>query len=163
MQGFIDVVDALGGVTVDVPVAVPTPGNPPGAKHPVPPVIEAGTHLMDGTLALAYVRSRKADNDYRRAQRQRAVLGALARQVGFGNALAGYGAVTSALGDTLRTSLTPDEFTYLMGLIGAETAIVESMGLVPPLVNTSRPNYDEMAKVVGRVQLAIVTGQPSGY
>ena len=44
--------------------AVPTPGNPPGAKHPVPPVIQAGVQHMDGTPALAYVRSRKADTDY---------------------------------------------------------------------------------------------------
>ena len=81
MQGFLEVIDALGGVTVDVRKAVPTPGNPPGAKHPVPPVIEAGVQHMDGTLALAYVRSRKADTDYHRARRQRDVLAALARQV----------------------------------------------------------------------------------
>jgi hypothetical protein len=50
-----------------------------------------------------------------------------------------------------------------LGLLGGETAIVESMGLVPPLVNPSRPDYDAMAKMVGRVQVALVTGQPSGY
>ena len=163
MQGFLEVIDALGGVTVDVRKAVPTPGNPPGAKHPVPPVIEAGVQHMDGTLALAYVRSRKADTDYHRARRQRDVLAALARQVSLADALTGYSTVTSALGDALRTSLTTEEFTNLLALLGGETAIVESVGLVPPLVKPSNPDYDAMAKVVGQVQVALVTGQPSGY
>jgi anionic cell wall polymer biosynthesis LytR-Cps2A-Psr (LCP) family protein len=148
---------------IDVPKAVPAPGNPPGARHPVPRVIPAGLQFMDGTTALSYVRSRHADTDYRRAERQRAVLAALARQVSLSEALAGYSTVTSVLGDRLRTSLTPDQFTNLLDLLGGETAIVESMGLVPPLVNPARPDYDAMAKIVGRVQSALVTDQPSGY
>jgi LCP family protein required for cell wall assembly len=163
MQGFLEVIDALGGVTVDVRKAVPTPGNPPGAKHPVPPVIEAGVQYMDGTLALAYVRSRKSDTDYHRARRQREVLAALASQVSLADALTGYSAVTSALGDSLRTSLTTEEFTNLLALLGGETAIVESVGLVPPLVSPSNPDYDAMAKIVGQIQVALVTGVPSGY
>jgi LCP family protein required for cell wall assembly len=163
MQGFLEVIDAMGGVTVDVRKAVPTPGNPPGAKHPVPDIIPAGVQHMDGTTALAYVRSRKADTDYHRMRRQRDVLGALARQVTLSDALSGYTAVTSALGDSLHTSLSTDEFATFIDLLGAETAIVESVGLGPPLVDPSRPNYDEMAKIVGRVQLALVAGEPSGY
>ena len=60
--------------------------------------------------------------------------------------------MTSVLGDRLRTSLTTDEFTNLLGLLGGETAIVESVGLVPPLVNPAHPDYDAMAKIVGKVQ-----------
>lgn len=163
MQGFLEVVDALGGVTVNVRKAVPSPGNPPGAKHEVPEVIEAGVQHMDGTLALAYVRSRKADSDYQRMRRQRDVLAALASQVTITSALTGYTSITSAVGDSLHTSLTTEEFTNLLNLLGAETAIVESVGLAPPLVKPENPNYDEMAKIVGRVQLALVTGEPSGY
>jgi LCP family protein required for cell wall assembly len=163
MMGFLEVVDAMGGVTVNVRKAVPTPGNPPGAKHPVPDVIEAGTQHMDGTTALAYVRSRKADSDYQRMRRQRDVLGALATQVTLGDALSGYTAVTSALGDSLHTSLSTDEFANFIAMLGAETSIVESVGLSPPLVDPSNPNYLEMAKIVGRVQLALVAGEPSGY
>jgi hypothetical protein len=83
--------------------------------------------------------------------------------VSLSEARAGYTTVTSVLGDRLRTSLTTDEFTNLLGLLGGETAIVESVGLVPPLVNPANPNYDALAKIVGKVQLALVTGQPSGY
>lgn len=163
MQGFLEVIDALGGVTVDVRKAVPSPGNPPGAKHDVPEIIPAGVQHMDGTLALAYVRSRKADSDYQRMRRQRDVLAALASQVTVGSALTGYTAVTAAVGDSLHTSLTTEEFTTFLGVLGAETAIFESVGLAPPLVKVERPNYDQMAKIVGAVQLALVTGEHSGY
>jgi polyisoprenyl-teichoic acid--peptidoglycan teichoic acid transferase len=163
MQGFLEVIDALGGVTVNVRKAVPSPGNPPGAKHEVPEIIEAGVQHMDGTLALAYVRSRKADSDYQRMRRQRDVLAALASQVTVGSALTGYTAVTAAVGDSLHTSLTTEEFTTFLGVLGAETAIFESVGLAPPLVKVERPNYDQMAKIVGAVQLALVTGEHSGY
>lgn len=56
MAGFVDVVDALGGIDIVVAKTVPSPGNPPGAKHEVPPTIEAGPQHMDGTIALAYAR-----------------------------------------------------------------------------------------------------------
>ncbi len=36
MQGFLDLIDALGGVTVNVTKAIPMPGNVPGAAHAVP-------------------------------------------------------------------------------------------------------------------------------
>ncbi len=163
MQGFLEVVDAVGGVTVDVPKAVPAPGNVPGAKHALPDYISAGTQHMDGTTALAYVRSRKADSDYQRMRRQRDVLGALATQVSLGDALTGYTAVTSALGDSLHTSLSTDEFANFIDLLGAQTSIVESVGLNPPLVNVVNPDYDEMAKIVGRIQLALISGKHSGY
>lgn len=163
MIGFLEVIDALGGVTVDVPKAVPSPGNPPGAKREVPEVIPAGVQHMDGTLALSYVRSRKGDSDYSRMRRQRQVLGALASQLSVTDAIAGYTDITAAVGSSLHTSLTAEEFANLIALLGGETAIVESVGLSPPLVNPERPNYHEMAQIVGRVQLALVAGQPSGY
>lgn len=163
MQGFLEVVDALGGVSVQVPKSVPSPGNVPGAKHEVPEVIEAGLQHMDGTTALAYVRSRKADSDYSRMARQRSVLAALASQVSITDAIGSYTRITSALGNSVHTTMSAEEFAELLGLLGAGTAIVESVGFTPPLVNPADPDYDDMAKVLGRVQLALVVGEPSGY
>jgi hypothetical protein len=48
-------------------------------------------------------------------------------------------------------------------VIGGETAIVESVGLVPPLVDIEAPDFQLMARVVGSVRLALATGEPSGY
>lgn len=163
MAGFVAVVDAIGGVTVDVPRQVPMPGNIPGAPTQYPDTIGPGVIHMDGSTALGYVRSRSADSDYQRTARQRSLLAALARQVSAGDALGSYSAVVSALGASLRTSLTPDELTDVLATIGGETAIVESVGLVPPLVDVRRPDWNLMARVVAEVQVALQDGTRSGW
>ena len=163
MQGFLELIDALGGVTVDVPKRVPMPGNVPGAPTQYPETIGPGVIEMDGTTALGYVRSRKADTDYLRTARQRDLLEALATQISFDDVALSFGSVANAIGGTLRTSLSPDQLADTLAVIGGETAIVESVGLVPPLVDVTRPDYGEMARIVGAVRVALATGQPSGY
>lgn len=163
MQGFLELIDALGGVTVEVTEEVPMPGNVPGAPTQYPDTIGPGVIDMDGTTALGYVRSRKGDNDYHRTARQRHLLEALATQISFDDVALSFPSVAAAIGGTMRTSLSPDELAEMLAVIGGQTAIVESVGLVPPLVRVSRPNYGEMARIVGAVRVAIATGQPSGY
>ena len=163
MQGFLELIDALGGVTVYVPKAVPMPGNVPGARSEYPDMIGPGLIEMDGTTALGYVRSRKADSDYQRARRQRQLLEALATQISFSDVIRSFGGVASAIGGTLRTSLSPDELADTLAVIGGSSAIVESVGLVPPLVDVKNPDYSELARIVGAVRVAIATGTESGY
>ena len=163
MQGFLELIDALGGVAVQVTKQIPMPGNVPGAKHEYPPTIGPGTVEMDGTVALGYVRSRYADSDYQRTRRQRDLLAALAQQVSPLEVLSRYDQVLGAVGGTLRTSLTPDELADILALIGGETAIVESVGLVPPLVRVKNADAQAMAEIVGKVRLAIAQGTASGY
>ena len=163
MQGFLDLIDAVGGVTLTLTSAIPMPGNVPGAPTQYPDTIGPGVIEMDGSTALGYARSRYGDNDYRRARRQRDLLAALAQQVSLTDVARSFGSVAAAIGGTLRTSLTPEQLADTLNVIGGETAIVESVGLVPPLVDVRRPDYDAMAKIVGAVQLALVTGTRSGY
>ncbi len=163
MQGFLELIDALGGVTVYVPKVLPMPGNVPGARSEYPDTIGPGLIHMDGTTALGYVRSRKADSDYQRTARQRHLLEALATQISFNDVALRFSRVASAIGGTLRTSLSPDELADMLNVIGGQTAIVESVGLVPPLVDVDHPDFGEMARIVGAVRVALVTGQPSGY
>lgn len=63
----------------------------------------------------------------------------------------------------MRTSLAGSEFTDLLDRLGDNTAIVESVGLAPPLVNPGSPDYDAIRQIVAAVQRAIVSGEPSGY
>ena len=163
MRGFVALIDAIGGVTVDVPRAVPMPGNIPGGATDYPDTLGPGTIHMSGTLALGYVRSRTGDSDYARTDRQRQLLAALAKQVSAGDVLAAYGRVTAALGATLRTSLSPDELAHTLAVIGGETAIVESVGLVPPLVDVNQPDWQRLASIVADVQVALETGRPSAW
>lgn len=163
MQGFLELVDAIGGVTVNVTGEVPMPGNVPGAPTQYPDTIGPGVIHMDGTTALGYVRSRKGDTDYQRTRRQRDLLAALATQLDLVQVIGSFPRVADAVGGTLRTSLTPDELANTLAVIGGETAIVESVGLVPPLVDVRRPDYQRLAEIVGAVRVALATGVPSGF
>ncbi len=163
MRGFVNLVDALGGVTVDVPTAVQMPGNIPNAPTQYPDVIGPGLIFMDGTTALGYTRSRYMDSDYQRTARQRHLLAALGSQISLADVVSSFGSVTAAVGNSLRTSLTPDELADIVAVIGGVTAIVESVGLVPPLVSPRRPDWSKLARIAAEVRVALVTGTPSGW
>ncbi|HUF96969.1 MAG TPA: LCP family protein [Ilumatobacter sp.] len=163
MRGFVDLVDAVGGVTVEVPQAVLMPGNIPGAPTQYPDVIGPGLIFMDGTTALGYARSRSMDSDYQRTERQRHLLAAMGSQFTLGDILTSYGAIVDTLGSALRTSLSPDELADIVAVIGGETAIVESVGLVPPLVTPRRPDWSRLARISAEVRVALATGIPSGW
>jgi anionic cell wall polymer biosynthesis LytR-Cps2A-Psr (LCP) family protein len=64
-QGFMKIIDHVGGVDVDVDCALPD------IK------LQAGIHHLDGKEALRYARSRKSTSDFDRGRRQRKVLMAL--------------------------------------------------------------------------------------
>jgi len=64
-QGFINIIDTVGGIDVDV-------------DCPLPDInLTAGMHHMDGRQALRYARSRKSTSAFDRERRQRKVLLAL--------------------------------------------------------------------------------------
>jgi len=77
MQGFADLVDSLGGVTIDVPAV--TNIAPIEATEPYF-TLEAGSQHMDGGTALWYARSRYETTDYERMERQRQVQEAIVTQ-----------------------------------------------------------------------------------
>jgi len=61
-KGFMQILDTVGGVDIDV-------------DCPLPDIkLTAGMHHMDGKQALRYARSRKSTNDFDRGRRQRKVL-----------------------------------------------------------------------------------------
>ena len=158
MQGFLEIVDALGGVTVNLDKKIPMPGNVPGAKHAYPPTIGPGEVKLDGTLALGYVRSRAADSDYRRMGRQRDLLERLAAQTSGTDVLRNFPQLADIAKENVRTSLTPDEFAFLVDRLRSGTNIQESAGLTPPLINPGRPDWEVIANLIDTLQDAIATG-----
>ncbi|HAJ37565.1 MAG TPA: hypothetical protein DCL15_18000 [Chloroflexi bacterium] len=80
-DGFREIIDLIGGVTVEVPNTIhdeeyPTPDYGVETFH-----IDAGTHHLDGETALKYARTRHNDGDYSRARRQQDIIRAVAQQV----------------------------------------------------------------------------------
>jgi LCP family protein required for cell wall assembly len=162
MQGFTKIIDAVGGVTLDLSESVPLPPSIPG-EHPLPSSIGPGQVEMDGATAIAYARSRSADSDYQRMGRQRQLLAALGSQISPKEAISGFGSVTGALEDSMRTSLSAGEFASLLDRLGDNSAIGESVGLVPPLIQPGHPDYAQIRTIIDAVERFVVTGEPSGY
>ena len=163
MQGFLEVIDAVGGVDIQIDQALPMPGTIPGAKYELPATLGPGLVHLDGTLAIAYVRSRSADSDYQRMGRQRQLLSALGSQVSTTDALRAFGSVTGDLENSMRTSLSSGEFSDLLDRLGDNEGIHESIGLTPPLITPGSPDYPFIQSVIDAVEMAVVTGAVSGF
>jgi polyisoprenyl-teichoic acid--peptidoglycan teichoic acid transferase len=76
-RGFEEIVDALGGVIVDVERTIKDDEYPTEDYGIQRILIGPGPQLMDGKLALQYARSRHSENDFGRARRQQRVLTAI--------------------------------------------------------------------------------------
>jgi len=116
-QGFSALVDALGGVPVDVPrelydAKFPTIDYGYTVAHFVP-----GLERMNGTRALTYSRIRHPDSDFQRMRRQQAVALGMGRQFRERGALANIheaDQLTAALAPFVRTNMPRGEALRLM-------------------------------------------------
>lgn len=80
-QAFIDVVDLLGGIVVDVPETINDPSYPDACYGYDPFNLPAGQYRLDGQTALKYARTRATfGGDVDRAARQQQVILALRTQ-----------------------------------------------------------------------------------
>lgn len=163
MNGFLELIDALGGVTIELDTTVPLPPNIEGAKRPIPTQIGPGPVEMDGTLAIAYARTRYADSDYGRMERQRQLLSALASQTSATGAVRRLPDVADALGQMVQTSLSRGGFAQLVDALDGGSAVVESVGLAPPLVQPGTPDWPAIQGIVRELQSALATGVPSRF
>lgn len=80
-QCFRTAVDAVGGVTVNVPRAIVDSSYPTEDYGTKMVKFEIGTQRMDGERALEYARTRSADSDFHRIQRQQLIVAAMRDQV----------------------------------------------------------------------------------
>lgn len=133
MGGFINVIDAAGGVHVYVDKDLSVPGPVSGSKETTTDLNE-GWHYMDGTNALSFARSRKTDSDYSRMGRQRCLLASLAAQKDPIDLLTRWPAIAAVLGANVKTNLDPNLLGVLVGLSGSDATGVKFLGLTPPLV-----------------------------
>ncbi len=76
-DGFEEVIDAVGGIDIDVPERIEDDAYPTEDFGTRLLIIEAGKQEMDGETALAYARTRHQDSDDQRRERQMLVLRAL--------------------------------------------------------------------------------------
>ncbi len=133
-QGFQDIVDTLGGVTINVQNPVLDdhyPGGVAGASIRV--YIPAGVQHMNGAQALIYARSRHTSNDFDRAQRQQRVILSIREQVDPRKVLDNLSALLKDLKTSFKTDIPQDKLPALIGLSSQiDTSRIRSFVFTPP-------------------------------
>ncbi|MGC9357074.1 MAG: LCP family protein [Anaerolineae bacterium] len=119
-QGFIDLVDLIGGIDVYVDETIHDEAYPTSDYGVELLHIEAGQHHFDGEMALKYARSRHGSSDFDRARRQQKVLLAILDRVTSLEMLPQLASraneIFTTVEDSLATDLTLDEILALGGL-----------------------------------------------
>ncbi|MEH7437941.1 LytR family transcriptional regulator [Neobacillus drentensis] len=105
MEGFKDIVDSVGGVTVQNDLDFTSDG-----AH-----FSKGTLKLNGDRALKYARMRHEDprGDFGRQMRQRQIIQAVINEGASVNSLTNFGDIFSALGTNVKTNLTFDEMVTI--------------------------------------------------
>lgn len=122
LRGFEQIIDALGGVTVNINKPVPVGGkNPNGSDPGFPPdrwLSPGPDKHLNGVDALWYARGRYHTDDYDRMRRQRCVIRALSHQVNLGTVLANYDSLTQAGRTIVQTDVPSSLLPALLDLAG---------------------------------------------
>ena len=108
-NGFRKAIDALGGIDMDVPKTIVDDQYPTDDYGVERLVIPAGRTHMNGDLALKYVRTRHADSDFGRLERQQQVLLAVRQKALSLGLLSQLPALLDAVSGSYETDLTVAE------------------------------------------------------
>ena len=146
LNGFVRMVDAVGGVTVDVPAEVYDSAypNPDGVTYREV-YFAAGEQRMDGANALAYARTRQQDGDVARMGRQQTVVRALGRELSC-NLFFNLPSILEAARDTLWTNLPLEDIPDMLRI---DPGSVESHVLFQ--IHNPSLNEAEIARIQAEV------------
>jgi LCP family protein required for cell wall assembly len=155
LRGFTKLINALGGITLNINSYIPIGGNTDLHIKPTEYLHPGKDQHLDGRSALWYARGRYGSSDYARMDRQRCVINAIIEQANPANMLTRYEKIARAGGDIVFTDM-PQEVLPLMvdlslrvkdGNVRSIVFKTGSDGFV-----SARPNFPQMRR---RVQAAI--------
>jgi polyisoprenyl-teichoic acid--peptidoglycan teichoic acid transferase len=155
LRGFTKLINALGGVTLNINTYIPIGGNTDLGIPPEAYLKPGPNQHLDGRSALWYARGRYGSNDYARMERQRCVINAIIKQANPTTMLTRYEDIAKAGKDIVRTDIPREVLPIMVDLSwrvknGTVRSIVFQHGedgFISP-----RPNFDLMRR---RVKAAI--------
>lgn len=157
LKGFRELVDAVGGVRLNVRDRIPIGG----VGAPITGYIEPGVQRLDGFETLWFARSRSGADDYSRMARQKCVMNAMLHQLSPQVVVTKFGRIAEASQEVISTNLPASEVDRFVPLaMKAKSQPLTTVSFVPPLVNTADPDID---LIHDRVEQAIeASTQPRG-
>jgi LCP family protein required for cell wall assembly len=160
-QGFRDVINYLGGITIDVEQEIWDYRYPDGQYGYTTVHIPAGRQLMNGRMALQYARTRHGGTDFDRLRRQQQVIMAVRDKALRLDLLPKIPTLASTMGYTVKTSLQVGEVITL-GQIAAQIdaedirfAVIDETMTVPIVLENGAdvlfPKRDKIRQVVEEI------------
>lgn len=154
MAGFAQLIDALGGITIDVKEPIPVGGREDeytGEWVDIAWYIEPGLQTLNGENALWYARARHgfANGDYDRMERQRDIQAAILAQMNPQTVLLRMQELAKAGGDLIVTDI-PE--SMLGSFVNLATKAREHepvrVALTPPEIDPTYPDYELARELV---------------
>ncbi|HEV2796029.1 MAG TPA: LCP family protein [Nocardioides sp.] len=153
LEGFKDLVDAVGGVELNVRQPIPVGLPHEKTFH----YIEPGKRTLDGHDTLWFARAREGSDDYSRMARQKCVMSAMLQQVSPQVALRNFEAIAGASEAMVSTDIPRGEVDNFVDLaLKARSQKIATLSLVPPMINTADP---DIALVQRKVAAAIARAE----
>jgi LCP family protein required for cell wall assembly len=149
-NGFQQLVDAVGGITIDVPRAILDSEYPTENNGFMRLYYPTGLQRMNGVQALRYARTRHVDSDFGRAQRQQQVVQAALDEIkrrDMREKIEAAPKLLDALSESVRTTMPLNNISTLQGL--AELAQNLSPDRVKRLVLKPETNPDGSNTLIG--------------
>ena len=160
LRGFIQFVNAVGGITVNVRERLPIGGN---SEHKVATGwIEPGVQHLDGYYALWYGRSRWSTDDYDRMRRQRCVIAAVVNQADPATVARSFPQIAAAAKDNISTDIPLADLGAWVELTKkVKGAKVRSLPFTSAVVDTVNPDFAETRRLVAEALHPNQVVQPS--
>jgi LCP family protein required for cell wall assembly len=149
MDGFSGLVDALGGITVNVNYWVPINGIT--SEHVLPDdyISPGANRHMDGTTALQFSRGRFGLSDYLRMDRQRCVMSAIVAAADPVTMLLKYQQLAATTQDIVSTDIPSDVLDDFADLaFKVKGAGMTSVVFDDKVIRPAYPDYDKIRSLV---------------
>ena len=143
MAGLAAIIDALGGVTVDVgPVPLPIGGVTYDGRHITPDgYVPAGVQHLNGNQALWFARSRRNSDDYDRMARQRCLIDAVLAQKRPVDVVTHFQSVAEATANSITTNIPQTLLPALLTLADEHRPLhLQAISFDPNLPDPTGPN-----------------------
>lgn len=152
LKGFQSLVDAMGGVVVNVPRSIPIGGGhnqTTGAALPIYGTIKPGTQRLNGYKALWFARSRQGSDDYDRMGRQRCMVSALLDQANPVSLLAKYPALAKVAKENIQTGISSRDLGAWVTLVQrVQKGKIRSLPLTNKVIDTVNPDFGKIHALV---------------
>jgi LCP family protein required for cell wall assembly len=149
LDGFSRLVDALGGITVNVNYYVPINGEPTRGILPDDYIAPGPNQRMDGATALHFARGRFGLTDYDRMDRQRCTINAIIAEADPVTLLDQYQELAATTQDIVSTDIPQSalgDFVDLAFLV--KDAEIRSVVFDTSLIDPAYPDYPRIRQIV---------------